>query len=481
MISKIKKAIVLCLMTATFSTILTAQNKPNIIYILADDAGMYDFGCYGQKIIKTPNIDKLAEEGIRFNNHYTGSPGSAPSRCTLLTGKHTGHAAIRDNYEQKPEGQLPLPKDEITVAEILKKNGYKTAAIGIWGLGYANSEGAPTNQGFDYFFGYLCQRNSQNYYPYYIYENNKKVKLDNKDIVPHQPFNGNPENPADYKKYSGNDYTPDLMTQKAIDFIKQNKNSPFFLYWPTPIPHMPLQVPDDSLYQYDFIEEYGPYLGYKGYLPNYRPRATYAAMISTMDRDIGKILKLLKELNLDKNTIVIFSSDNGPASNGGSDSKYFDSSGDLHGLKGDLYEGGLRVPLIVKWPDRIEAGSTSEHISAFWDFLPTISDICDIEKPKGCDGISFLPTLLNKNNQEKHNFLYWEYLNKKRAIRMGNWKALKKSPFGIIELYNLKVDPNEARNVASENKDIVKKIKNLMRTERTPSKDFPMKGDKLYY
>lgn len=455
--------------------------KPNIIYILADDAGVYDLGCYGQKIIKTPNIDKLAKEGMRFTQHYSGAPVCAPARGTLMTGKHTGHATIRDNKELKPEGQFPLKEKDITIGEILQKEGYTTATIGKWGLGGPNSDGAPWKQGFNYFYGYLCQRAAHNYYPVYLWENKKRVKLNNRDFSAHQTFVGNPGNPSDFEKYSGNDYAPDKMTEKVEEFIRTNKDNPFFLYWANPAPHVALQVPEDSLVQYENIEEVGAYLGRGGYLPHQRPRAAYAAMMSRMDGDIGKMMELLKELGIDDNTIIFFTSDNGPSFAGGADYEYFQSAGELRGLKQDLYEGGIRVPLIVRWNNKIQPESITDHISAFWDVLPTLTDIVGTKNPKKIDGISFLPTLLSQEDQKQHEYLYWEYGSKIKAIRKGDWKAVQLSPFGSVQLYNLAQDPSEKHNVARKNKELAKEMKELLKTARTPSSTFKMKGDSLFY
>ena len=459
------------------------RKKPNIIFILADDLGYNELGCYGQTKIKTPNIDRIAAEGMRFTQHYSGSTVCAPSRCVLMTGKHTGHAYVRDNYEVggwergDPEGQLPIPADTVTVAKILKKAGYTTGAIGKWGLGGPDSEGHPNNQGFDHWFGYLCQRQAHNYYPTHLWRNNQKQVLDNEYFKAHQklPKDKDPQDPASYEPYSGKDYAPDLMGEDALDFIRKNKDKPFFLYFPTLIPHVSLQVPEDSLAQYKGKLDDKPYTGGKGYLPHPEPHAGYAGMITRMDRTVGRIMKLLKQLKIDDNTLVIFTSDNGPTFNGGTDSKYFNSPGPFRGLKCSLYEGGIRVPFIARWPGKIMSGSTSDYVSAFWDFMPTVTDLLGLETPGDIDGISILPTLIgDPEDQQKHEYLYWEYARKMQAVRWGEWKAVRKKPSSAIELYNLKSDIGEKNNVADQYPDVVKKIGEIMQAARTPSEHFSL-------
>ncbi len=463
------------------------NKKPNIIFILADDLGYGELGCYGQKKIRTPNIDMLAAQGIRFTQHYSGSPVCAPSRCVLLTGKHTGHSYIRANDEMPErgdvwhdpslEGQRPIPLNTITIAKLLKKAGYITGAIGKWGLGGPESTGEPNKQGFDFWYGYLCQRVAHNYYPDHLWRNGKKEILEgNKYFFPHQklPKDKNPYDKASYEPYKGKQYSFDLMLKEAIKFIKKNKNRPFFLYLPFTIPHVALQVPDDSLKEYEGAFPETPYKGEKGYLPHPTPRAAYAAMITRMDRGIGKIMSLLKELGIDGNTLVIFTSDNGPTFNGGTDSKFFNSAGPLRGLKASLYEGGIRVPMIARWPGKIRPGSKSELISAFWDFLPTFSEIAGVKAPGDIDGISILPTLLgHPEKQKKHKYLYWEYVGN-QAVRMGDWKAVRHGVNKEIELYNLKNDIGERNNVADKYPEVVKQIEEIMKNARTKSKLFPL-------
>ncbi len=426
----------------------TRAGKPNIIYILADDAGYGDFGCYGQKEIKTPFIDTMAEDGIVFTNHYAGAPVCAPSRCSLLTGLHTGHSYIRGNQELIPEGQLHLSPQIKTLADVMKNAGLKTGVIGKWGLGGPGSTGEPNKKGFDYWFGYLCQRQAHNYYPDYLWKNGKKVALD------------------------GKDYTHDMFTDAAFEFIKKNKANPFFLYLPYTIPHAKLQVPD--------LEPYAD----KGWPDN---KKRYAAMITRMDRDIGRILDLLKKLEIDNHTLMIFSSDNGPHAEGGANPDFFNSSGPLRGKKRDLYEGGIRVPMIARWPGKITPGSSSDHVSAFWDILPTFAELAGAPIPGNIDGISMVPTLLgDSEKQKRHTYLYWEFHEQggKQAVRMGQWKAVKLGvrldPDSPIALFNLQNDIRESHNVAGDHPEIVAEIEKIMKEGRSVSKEFPLLG-KLNY
>lgn len=388
---------------------------PNVVYILADDLGYGEVGCYGQTKIRTPNIDALAAAGMRFTQHYSGSPVCASARCTLLTGKHTGHAYVRDNYEVggwergATEGQLPLPDEETTLAELLQTRGYATCAVGKWGLGGPESSGHPNRQGFDHWYGYLCQRIAHNYHPTHLWRNGEKHELRNEYFKAHQKLDAAPESADAYAAYAGPDFAPDLVIAEALSFIRASRDKPFFLYYATPVPHAAIQVPQDSLDQYADAFPETPYLGHKGYLPHPTPRAGYAAMVSRMDRDIGSILRLLDELGLAENTIVVFSSDNGPTFNGGTDSAFFESADGLRGLKTKLYEGGIRVPLIVRWPGHVEPGLVSDHVSAFWDILPTVCDVASIAPPEDIDGISLVPTLLGRPAEQKaHAYLYWE-------------------------------------------------------------------------
>ena len=463
-----KSATSLLLAVALLALLLSpspaATDKPNIIYLLADDLGYNELGCYGQKWIKTPHIDALAAEGMRFTQHYSGAPVCAPSRCVLMTGKHTGHAYIRNNSEVKPEGQRPIPEATVTVAELLKRRGYATAAIGKWGLGFPGSEGDPNKQGFDLFYGYNCQRHAHNHYPRYLWRNDHRVKLE-----------------GNTRSLTGKQFSQDLFTREALSFIKKNKDRPFFLYMPFAIPHLSIQVPEESLAQYRGKIPEADYK-HRGYLKHPFPRAGYAAMISHLDRDVGKIMALLKELGLDDNTLVMFSSDNGPTYNrlGGSDSDFFESARPFSGLKGSVHEGGIRVPLVARWPGRIKPGTTSDHISAFWDVLPTLCDVAGAKPPADIDGISFAPTLLGAGKQQQHEFLYWEFAaySGQQAVRMGKWKALRKGMFRgnmHVHLYDLEKDAAEQHDVSKAHPEVVARIKRIMAASHTPSKQFPFK------
>lgn len=462
------------------------KEKPNIIFILADDLGYGELGCYGQQKIKTPNIDKLSAEGMKFTQHYSGSPVCAPSRCTLMTGKHTGHAYIRANdemnergdvwHDRNIEGQRPLLQDTETIGRMMQRAGYVTGAIGKWGLGGPNDSGHPNKQGFDFWYGYLCQRVAHNYYPTHLWRNGEKDILEGNDYFnPHQklPADKDPNDPASYQSYSGKQYSQDLMAKEALNFIEQNKDNPFFLYLPFIVPHAAIQVPEDALAEYEGKFPEIPYKGEKGYLPNRTPRAAYAAMITRMDREVGRMMDLLKDLGLDENTLVIFTSDNGTAwGYGGTDPQFFNSSNGLRDFKGSVYEGGIRVPMIARWKGKIKPGTTSDHVSAFWDFYPTFAEMVGTEIPEDMDGISLLPILLSRK-QKKHDYLYWEYVGK-QAVRMGKWKEVKPGIDKEIELYDLENDVSEKNNVADQHPEIVAKIDELLKTARTESELFPL-------
>ena len=443
---------------------------PNIVFILVDDLGYGDLGAYGQKHIETPSLDKMAKDGIVYNQFYSGSPVCAPSRSALMTGMHTGHTHIRGNKEIQPEGQEPLLDSLITVAEVLKSSGYKTGAFGKWGLGFVGTEGDPTNQGFDEFYGYNCQRQSHRYYPDHLWNNDSCVEFPN----------NNPKNPGGY--------APDIIQKQALSFIEDNKGEPFFLFLPYTLPHAELVVPEDSLfnkYKGKFAET--PFKGsdyidgrsVTGYASQKYPKAAYAAMVNRIDVYVGQVLSKLKELDLEENTLVIFTSDNGPAREGGADPEYFDSNGIYKGQKRDVYEGGIRVPFIAKWPGKIKAGSTSDHISALWDILPTFADIAEANIQHEIDGISMLPSLIGKGNQKQHDYLYWEFHEQggKQAVRKGDWKAVrlnvKKDANGPIELYDLSKDPSETTNIASQHKKIVKEMASWMEEAHIESSLFP--------
>lgn len=402
--------------------------KPNIIYMMADDLGYGDLGCYGQKRIMTPNIDSIARDGIKFTDHYAGYTVCAPSRCVLMTGLHSGHCVVRGNYEIQPEGQWPLPSDTVTVARLVQKAGYATGAFGKWGLGGPGSVGVPQKQGFDRFFGYLCQRQAHNYYPNHLWDNDAKVALD------------------------GKTYSHDLIAAESLKFIRANKDRPFFLFLPYAIPHAELHVPSTDPYTEEDWPEH---------------MKKYAAMITHMDRDVGAVLALLKELKLEENTLVIFTSDNGPHKEGGGDPEFFNSSGPLKGYKRSFHDGGIRVPMVGRWPGKIQPGSVTGHISGFQDLMPTACEITGLPVPKGIDGISFLPTLLGRTaGQTAHEYLYWD--GGGRAIRMGKWKALRRSSTSMW-LFDLSQDIGETKDVSANYPEVVRKLHRLFEEAHTES------------
>lgn len=468
--------------------------KPNIIFILGDDLGYSDIGCYGQKIIETPNIDALAKNGIRFTNYYCGSPVSAPSRYVLLTGRHSGNSFIRGNHEwpergdvwdyykmeEDPslEGQYPIPEETLTFSKVLQGSGYKTACIGKWGLGAPLTDGVPNKQGFDYFFGYNCQRQAHTYYPQHLWRNEERVKLDNKFIVPRTTVldgDGDPNKSESYARYSLKEYAPELMLNEALGFIRSAKEQPFFLHFTTIIPHVPLQAPPEWVEKYRLkIGDEKPYLGDKGYFPCQYPMATYAAMVSYLDYQVGQLVQELKDLGLYENTIIIFSSDNGPVSTGGAVSSYFENAKPFNQsanrLKGTVFEGGIHVPLIISWPSKIRQSRISDHICAAWDIFPTFCDLSGSERPGNIDGISLLPTIINKGKQEKHKFLYWEFPERRgqQAVRLDNWKGIRDSTRDgnmKIMLFNIEKDFTEVADMANNHPQVVRQIEKIMSVE----------------
>jgi arylsulfatase A len=450
------RILILTLISALAPLVVSA--KPNLIYILLDDAGYGDFSCYGQEKFQTPRIDRLAAEGIRFTDHYAGSTVCAPTRSVLMTGLHTGHTPSRGNKEVKPVGQFPIPDASFTIAEALKAQGYATAAFGKWGLGFPGSEGDPLKQGFDRFYGYNCQRNAHTYYPTWLYDDGKKIALD------------------------GKTYSHDLIMDEALAWVRAKKDGPFFCFLPVTIPHAALHVPEEYAAPFrkqfpEFEDKTGKYAG-----PNIKnPAAMFAGMMTKIDQDVGRLMDLLKELGIDENTIVMFSSDNGPHKEGGHMPDFFNSSGDLRGHKRALYEGGIRAPMIVRWPGKVEAGAVTGHISAHWDVFPTLCELAEAPIPERLDGISFVPTLVGKK-QAKHEYLYWEFHEQggKRAVRFGKdgrWKAVqlnlnKKGQDAPVELYDLEKDPAEKDNVASKNKERVEQAKKYFQEAHTENEFF---------
>lgn len=444
------------------SNSLQAQNlKPNIVFILADDMGIGDLGCYGQKQIKTPNIDKLAKNGIQFMNHYSGSTVSAPSRCALLTGKHTGHGAIRGNKGEETEYgtfDLSLPNEEVTVAEVLKAKGYTTACVGKWGLGGVGSTGSPDKQGFDYFYGYMGQGAAHTYYPEFLYENNDKVDLK-----------------GEYSHYA--------VMRKGLEFVDKNSEKPFFIYFAVTPPHADLDIPDLGEYENEFDEV--PYINNKGkgYKTQLKPRAAYAAMVSEVDKNVGEIVALLQEKGILENTIIVFSSDNGVHDVGGHDPAYFDSNGPFRGNKRDLYEGGIRAPFILSWSKHTPQQRYSFHVSTFWDFLPTVCDIIGSKIPAGINGISYLNEIKGESSKQKqHEYIYHEFHEqggKQSLINQEGWKLIHlkvNSPNkSYYELFNLNKDPFERCNVVEQYPEIASTLKEQMKKERSENANFQFK------
>lgn len=441
----------------SYSLFATSPNKslPNIIYIMADDLGIGDIGVYGQQVIKTPALDAMANRGMVFTQHYSGSTVCAPSRCTIVTGKHTGNAFVRGNKGQlASDGKkydYPLADSEITVAEIVKQQNYKTACVGKWGLGGPDSEGHPNNQGFDYFFGYLGQGHAHRFYPEFLFENNNKIML-NKEVYSHT-----------------------LIMDKALGFIEESAEEPFFLYLTPTIPHADIDIPDEHLGEYDGMFHEIPHPDGKHYIPQQKPKAAYAAMVTLLDNDVQRIMDLLAEKGILDNTLVIFTSDNGNHKEGGHLPKHFDSNGPYRGWKRDLYDGGIRAPFIVHWPQKVKPGSVSYHVSAFWDFLPTVCDLIQAEVPENVDGISYLPAITGEGKQNKHKHLYWEFHERggKQAILKDNWKLIRlnvnKPEQEKYELYNLNHDPGEMFNVVNQYPNLYSEMKEILLGSHTKS------------
>ncbi len=464
-----------------FSALLFAQkpsSKPNVIYIFADDLGYGELGCYGQKKIKTPNLDRLAAGGLRFTHHYSSAPVCAPSRCGLMTGRHTGHTYIRGNYElggfedDKEGGQMPLNEGAFTLGHLFQQAGYKTGAVGKWGMGMANTTGNPNQQGFDFFYGLLCQKQSHNFYPTHLWKNGEKVPLNNSFIRVHKPMAEGDEN---YEYYTGKEYAIDKMTEQASAFITENKNKPFFLYLPYTLPHLSLQAPAEAVKEYIGQFEDKPYRGQYGYASTRYQYATYAAMISYLDKQVGIIWDLLKKSGLEENTIIMFSSDNGATFDKAVDTRFFESNGNLRGVKRDVYEGGIRMPMIAYWKNKIKVGQTTDHVSAQYDVLATCAELVGIKPTTATDGISFLPTLLNKGTQKKHDFLYFEFPENggQLAIRIGNWKGVKRNmktnPNALWEVYDLAADESEQNNVAAQHPELIPQFDAIVKREHRPS------------
>jgi arylsulfatase A-like enzyme len=418
-----------------------------LILIMADDLGHADLGCYGQQKIKTPSLDRMAREGMRFTDAYAGSAVCAPSRSCLLTGQHTGHTPVRGNpafavgWDRKAHGDTALPEGTFTVSKAAKEAGYVTACIGKWGMGNPGTTGDPLKQGFDYHYGYLDHEHAHNYYPQHLFRNNEKVPRKDKE------------------------YSHDLIAEDALRWVREQAGKPFFLYFTPTIPHSKLNPPDVEPYADTGWDE---------------PDKAYAAMVTRMDKDIGRLLDLLAELKIDQNTLVLFTSDNG-THNAGRKAAFLKSSGPLRGAKRDVYEGGIRVPLLARWPGTIPAGQVSGQITANWDFLPTFTDLAGRPAPAGIDGVSILPTLKAQPDlQKKHDYLYWEFVEQggKQAVRQGRYKAVRlgvsKNAEAPIELFDLEKDPGETTNIAEQSPEMVKSMREIMDKAHTPSKMFPL-------
>ena len=462
--------------------------RPNIVFFLADDLGYGDISCFGQRRFSTPNIDKLADNGIRFSRHYSGSPVCAPSRCVLMTGLHSGHAPIRDNKDVGADEQMPVPTNIPLLSEFLSDLGYICGGFGKWGLGKPGNSGEPLKRGFNRFFGYHGQRHAHNHYPAFLDDGGRKVALNNPDFSPNQKLKPT-DNPADSKSYDGfigNEYAPERITREACYWIESHKNEPFFCYIPTTIPHLALQAPPDATKAE--IGKHGtdtPYIGGKSYLPNQNPRATYAAMIRELDKHVGQVIDTIKRLGLEEDTIFVFTSDNGPLYDqlGGTDTDYFDSASGLRGRKGSLYEGGIRIPAIVSWKGHITAGQSTDTLSGFEDWVPTLLELLDASEviPKNIDGVSHAAELLGKPSKHKKRFLYREFAG------YGGWQGVWHDRFKAVrnnldkgpqpwELYDLREDPRELTNVAAKARLVVSDFDSYANRQHKPSKDFPLKG-----
>lgn len=435
--------------------------RPNIVYILLDDAGYGDLSCYGQQKFQTPNIDRLAKEGMKFTQHYSGSTVCAPTRCSLMTGVHTGHSYVRGNREVKPEGQAAMPADIVTIPRLLQTAGYTTGAFGKWGLGAPSSPSDPAEH-FDLFFGYNCQREAHSYYPEHLWRNLQKVPMD------------------------GETYSATVIMDEALKFVRSNREKPFFLFLPVTIPHAAMHAPEEYVAPWrkqfpQFENKIGKYSG-----PEVRnPIAAFAGMMTLLDDQVGQLMQLLQKLDLDRNTLVMLSSDNGPHQEGGHDPVFFDSNGPLKGHKRDLYEGGIRAPLIARWPGRIQAGSESNLVSAHWDMLPTFCELAGVEAPADIDGLSLVPELTGRGTQPQHEVLYWEFYERggKRAVRFGKWKAVQRNLRSVdqttgVELYDLSEDVGEDHNVAAEHPEQVNKALRYFQQCHTPSEFWKFGGSR---
>lgn len=461
--------VVLIIALLTGNNPLFAQNKsakqPNIILIVADDLGYGDVGCYGQQKTETPNIDRLAKQGLLFRQFYAGTSVCAPSRASLLTGLHTGHTAVRGNKGMKPEGQYPLPESSNTISAVLQQQGYTTAAFGKWGLGFITTSGDPQKKGFDEFYGYNCQTLAHNYYPDHLWNNHERID-----------FEGNTK--------SDSAYSADVIHEQAMRFLRAKHDKPFFLFLPYTLPHGDVVVPHDSTYNY-YVKKFSeqPAAPKKENDPgrtDVHPHAAFAAMVTRLDKYVGDVMKAVEQEGMAQNTLIIFTSDNGPHREHGGDPEYFNGSGGFRGIKRDLYEGGIRVPFIACWKGHIKPGTTTEQPATFWDLFPTFQQMAGMPVSKQVDGLSVLPTLLGTKGQQQHKYLYWEFHESggRQAVRFGDWKGVRlnvstqaNSP---VELYNLKNDPSEKNNVAGSHPGIVQQVEAFMKEAHVPAKDWPL-------
>jgi arylsulfatase A len=427
------------------------ESRPNIIYLLADDLGYGDLGSYGQQWIRTPHLDAMARQGMRFTDHYAGAPSCHPSRCVLFTGKHTGHAYIRSN------SKIPLRPTDFTVSQMLKQAGYATGGVGKWALGDGETSGAPWKKGMDEFFGYLDQTHAHGYYPEYLWRNGQRVAI------------------AENKHGQRKIYSHDLFADFALDFIRRHRDEPFFFYGAFTIPHAEVTVPPDSLEEYrGRWPEPKSFPGSKTYCPQDQPRAVRAAMITRLDRDLGRLFDLLEELNLSEKTIIFFSSDNGPITAGGQDPEFFDSNGPLRDLKFTLREGGIRVPCLVRWTGRIAPGSVQPFVSDFADILPTCAELAGVTPPVGLDGESLVPILLGKDSPPPtRDYHYWEAAPV-QALRRGDWKLYRAAPDKTAELYHLATDIGETQDVARQHPGLVRELTKLLEAAHIESAEFPL-------
>ncbi|MFH5833771.1 arylsulfatase [Halalkalibaculum sp. DA384] len=469
--------------------------QPNIVFLMADDLGYGDLGSYGQEKIKTPNLDQMAAEGMRFTQFYAGSPVCAPSRSVLMTGLHTGHTPKRGNVRgggpieyfssQDSEGypkEYPIPYSATTVAEVMQNAGYATGGFGKWGLGYPGSEGAPSRQGFDQFFGFVAQLRAHFFYPEFLMW---ETRIGGAERVPLQGNKVIEKIIGSGPVRSRGQYSQNVITAEALSFIEEHSDNPFFLYVPFQLPHVALEVPaqEKNIYQDEDGNSVFPENKFESdyWGDQQQPRATYAAMVTLMDKHVGQIIDKLKEQGISDNTLVIFTSDNGAElASGGTDPDFFKSNGPLRGYKRDVYEGGIRVPMIAWWPGKIKEGSTSDHLFGFQDMMPTFAELAGASTPPNVDGISIVPTLLGKQTQVRHDYLYWEFnlQGGKQAVRSGKWKAVRlnvsEDPDAPVQLYNLHSDIGETNNIAANHPEIVEEMREIMEQAHIPSETYPL-------